>query len=190
MAWASGERHFFVFYPRLLIGATWKRWTYHWVPVLICILFPAIWYLILVVMPPNCVNEWYFDQVACGVPCFNSVIDSIYGVLDLALNIFLPLAVIIISNLALITRVIYEKISRRQVVNWRRHRKMAFQLWFISSLYLTGWMPFSITNIVQRTVSPSFMVDQLGTILFFIYFVPLLFPFVCLGAFPEIIRSI
>lgn len=190
MAWASGERHLFVFYPRLLLGASWKKWIYHFVPLGICILFPAVWYLVLVVISSNCVNKWYFDQVICGVPCFSSVSDGIYGVFDLVFNIVLPLVIIIVCNMTLIVRVVYEKISRRQVVNWRRHRRMAFQLWFISSLYLIGWMPFTITNIIQRTFAPSFMLNELGTIYFFVYFIPLFFPYVCLGALPEIVFRI
>ncbi len=85
---------------------------------------------------------------------------------------------------------IYEKISRHQVVHWRRHYKMAFQLWFISSLYLACWLPLALTQLIRITAMSSFMIDQRETIVFLVYFIPLLLPVVCLGVFPEIINSI
>jgi hypothetical protein len=190
MAWASIERHFFVFHPRLLGGARWKKWTYHFGPILFCILWPSLWHLALVVIIPDCVNVWNFDQVICGIPCYQSANGGIYGILDLVFNIAIPLGIIIVSNLALITRVIYEKISRHQVVHWRRHYKMAFRLWFISSLYLACWLPLTLTQLIRITFMSSFMIDQRETIVFLVYFIPLLLPVVCLGVFPEIIKSI
>jgi hypothetical protein len=82
------------------------------------------------------------------------------------------------------------RISRHQVVNWRRHRKMAFQLWLISSLYLAGWVPLTIVLVIRIIALPSFLDDQLATMIYTINFIPLLLPFICLGVFPEIIKSI
>jgi hypothetical protein len=190
MAWTSIERHFFVFHPRLLVGAQWKKWTYHFGPIIFCILWPSLWYLALVVVTPDCDNVWDFDQVICGIPCFEITNNEIYGSLDLLFNIAIPLCIIIVANLALIARVIYETISRHQVIHWRRHCKMAFQLWFISSLYLAGWLPFALTQLIQITAIPSFMVDQLETIFSLVYFIPLLLPVVYLGVFPQIMKNI
>lgn len=189
MAWVSIERHFFVFYPRLLIGAQWKKWTYHFGPIVCCILWPSLWYIVFIVISPTCTKVWNFDQVICGVPCYSITNGGTYKILELIVNIVIPLMIIIISNLALITRVIYEKISRHQGVQWRRHRKMAFQLWFISSLYLFGRLPLTLTQLIRIIVMSSFFNDQLATIFFLVYFIPLLLPMVCLGVFPEIINS-
>jgi hypothetical protein len=189
MAWASIERHFFIFYPRLLLGAQWKKWAYHFIPILLSFVWPSLWYLALVVISPTCTKTWNFDEVICGVPCYSVTNGGTYKIWELIFNTVIPLLIIIFANLALVTRVIYEKISRHQDVQWHRHRKMAFQLWFISSLYLTGWLPLTLTQLIRITVNSSFFNDQLATIFFLVYLIPLLLPIVCLGVFPEVLNS-
>ncbi|CAF1501061.1 unnamed protein product [Adineta steineri] len=51
--------------------------------------------------------------------------------------------------------------SRQQAINWKRHRKMVSQLWIVSSLYLGFWLPSTITLLIEITILPSFMIDQL-----------------------------
>ncbi len=134
-AWASIERHFFIFHPTFMLGAPWKKWMFHLGPIILCILCPALWYMVLVVISPMCTSVWDFDSVICSLPCYETTDDGIYGIIDTILAIVIPLIALILANMILIVRVIYMRISRHQVVNWRRHRKMAFQLWLISSLY-------------------------------------------------------
>ena len=190
MAWASVERYFFIFYPRFLLGGWWKKWLYHIVPIVLCILFPSAWYLSVSVISPDCVNTWDFDQVICGIPCFTTVHGGVLGVLHLLLNIMIPILIVVTANIALITRVIGERIARNQSVRWYRHRKMAFQLWFVSSLYMTGWLPLTFTGLVQFTGHPKFMLEHLSTIYFSLYFVPLFLPVVCLCLFPDVIKLV
>jgi hypothetical protein len=42
MAWASVERHFFIFHSRFLLGAWWKKCLYHVILILICLLWPSL----------------------------------------------------------------------------------------------------------------------------------------------------
>ncbi|CAF1198631.1 unnamed protein product [Adineta ricciae] len=188
MAWASIERYFFIFYPRFLLGEWWKKWCFHFIPIYLCILWPSSWYFAVSVISPGCVNVWQFDQVICGVPCFTMIYGGILGVLHLLLNIMIPIFVIVATNIALISRVICEKFARRQIVNWPRQRRMAFQLWFVSSLYMTGWLPLTFTGLVQFTGRPTFMMEHLSNIYFALYFVPLLLPIVCLCLFPDVVK--
>jgi len=67
---------------------------------------------------------------------------------------------------------------------------MILQLWIVSSLYLGFWLPVVITELIQITVLPSFMIDQLETMLFFIYFIPLFLPMICLSTLPELMKKI
>jgi hypothetical protein len=83
-----------------------------------------------------CTNVWDFNYVICGLPCYQSTDNGIYGIVDTVIMIVIPLSALVLANIVLIAR---------QVVNWRRHRKMAFQLWLISSLYLAVWLPLIIT---------------------------------------------
>jgi hypothetical protein len=80
--------------------------------------------------------------------------------------------------------------SRHRVINWRRHRKMVLQLWIVSSLYMAFWLPMTITQLIQITVMPSFMIDQLETILYVVYFIPIFLPMICLSALPELVKII
>jgi hypothetical protein len=191
MAWASIERHFFIFYPRFMLGALWKKWMYHIIPIILCILWPTLWYLVLIVFSPNCTNIWDFEYIACGgLPCYTTVDDGIYGILDAIFKIVIPLSLILLANIVLIIRVVYEKVSRRQVVHWGRHRKMVLQLWCISTLYLGVWLPVAVVLLIRLIALPTFLDDQIGTLIYTTNFVPLLLPFVCLGIFPKIPKTI
>ncbi|CAF1524639.1 unnamed protein product, partial [Adineta steineri] len=60
----------------------------------------------------------------------------------------------------------------------------------ISSLYIGFWLPDIITVLVQITILPSFMDQQLETMEFVVYFIPLLLPMVCLTALPELMKKL
>jgi hypothetical protein len=99
-----------------------------------------------------------------------AIIMIFLGVIHLLTNVLIPICIIVITNTTLIIRVIRERMSRNQVVGWHCHRKMTFQLWLLSSLYMT---------------KPTFMKDEVSTLYFIFYFVPLLLPTVCLCVFSE-----
>ncbi|UJR17866.1 hypothetical protein I4U23_004765 [Adineta vaga] len=166
-----------------------EKWIFHFIPILLCMLWPGSWHFAVIVISPDCVNVWDFNQVICGNPCFQTVHGGILGVLHLVLNIMIPIIIIVTTNITLISRVIYEKLARHQAVTWRRHRRMAFQLWFVSSLYMIGWLPLTLIGFVRFTGYPGFMYEHLSTIYFLLYFVPLLLPIVCLCVFPNAIKS-
>jgi hypothetical protein len=190
IAWASTERHLLIFHATFLLGGSWRKWMFHIIPITCCTLFASLWYIALVVISPECTNTWDFGYIVCGLPCYISTGDGTYGIVDTLITIVIPLGILLLANMTLIIRVIYERISRQQNVNWRRHRKMAFQLWFISSLYVAGWLPLAITLMIRIIANPSFLDNQLADMIYTLNFIPLLLPFVCLGAFPEIINSI
>jgi hypothetical protein len=104
--------------------------------------------------------------------------------------VIIPLSLLILANITLIIRIIYQKISRNQAVHWGRHRKMAFQLWSISSLYLILWIPTATVVFIQLVGVPSFLSDQFPILIFISNSIPVLLPFVCLGVFPEILKSV
>jgi hypothetical protein len=189
MAWASIERHFFIFYPTFMARA-WKKWIYHIIPIAFCILFPSLWYIALVIITPNCTNIWDFNYNNCGVPCYTTADKGIYTILDTVLTMIIPLSLLISANITLIVRVVYKKISRHQVVHWGRHRKMAFQLWCISLLYLGPWVPSATTVLLELVGVPSYLNNVLPKMIFMCNCIPLLLPFVFLCVFPEIPKTI
>ncbi|UJR09049.1 hypothetical protein I4U23_013297 [Adineta vaga] len=189
MTWASIERHFFVFHSHTIMRVQWKVWILHIIPVILCFTWVLTFHFILIVISPFCINTWNFEVVRCGSPCVFTIENPLYGLIEFVANIAFPLAVLCLANISLIIRVIYQKISHNQIIHWRRHRKMTFQLWMISSVYLAFWLPFTLSQIIRITVMPTFFLDQYDTILFIIYFIPLLLPIVCLNTYPELLRK-
>jgi hypothetical protein len=188
MAWISIERHLLIFRPPAMFEVSWNKWIFHFIPIILCLIWTPIFYLVIVVISPFCTTVWDFDFVNCGTPCY--FFANFFGQFDFIFNIAVPNVIIMLANVTLIIRVIYQKISRHQAVNWRRHRKMVLQLWIVSSLYMAFWLPMTITQLIQITVMPSFMIDQLETILFVVYFIPLLLPIICLSTQPELVKKI
>lgn len=187
MASISIERHVLIFHPQGAFQTPWRKWLFHYIPIIACVAWPPLFYLLIVVISPLCSTEWTYLEFNCGVPCYFTV--YFVGQFDFLFNIVAPLGLIIVANVLLVIRVIYQKISRHQPVNWRRQRKMTVQLWTISSLYLAFWLPITIVQLIQLTAIPTFMLDQVTTLLFCIYFVPLLLPMVCLSTLPDLVKK-
>ncbi|UJR07476.1 hypothetical protein I4U23_011765 [Adineta vaga] len=188
MAWISIERHLIVFHSQRIFQRRWKRWLFHFIPILFCLLWSPIFFFILIVISPLCTNQWDYNFLSCGAPCYYGVM--IVGQFDFCFNIVIPNVIIMLANVTLIIRVIYQKLSRQQVIHWRRHRKMVLQLWIISSLYMAFWLPVSITILIQITIDPSFMIDSLSTMQFFTYLIPLLLPMICLSTLSDLTKKI
>ncbi|CAF3600617.1 unnamed protein product [Rotaria sordida] len=125
----------------------------------------------------------------CSVPCY---LTTYWGVFDLLFNVIFPVCTIVIANLALIARVIYQKsiVVRRTRIDWRRQRKMTLQLGIISTLYLVIWLPVGIGLLGQIYISSTFFLDQIDIFSFLTYLVPLLLPFVCLISMPGLMKKL
>ncbi|UJR17799.1 hypothetical protein I4U23_004698 [Adineta vaga] len=188
MAWISIERHLLVFHSHTLFQLRWKKWLFHFIPIVFCLLWAPLFFFVFVVISPFCTTVWNFNLLLCGFPCYFR--EKILNQFDFIFNLFLPVFTIMLANITLVTRVIYQKISRQQIVHWQRHRKMVLQLWIVSSLYMGLWLPLTITLFVEMTTLPLFMVDRLQEMQFAPYFVSLLLPMICLSTQPELITKI
>ncbi|CAF0942170.1 unnamed protein product [Adineta steineri] len=187
-AWISVERHLLIFHAHRVFRKRWKKWIFHFIPIVFCLIWAPVFYFVIVVISPWCTNLWDFNRILCGFPCY-------YGIEALNQFVFLfaiilPIVTIILANITLVIRVIYQKMSRQQGVNWRRHRKMVLQLLIISSFHLAIWLPLVSTLLIEMTVQPSFMINQLETMQFAPYFIPLFLPMICLSSQPELISKI
>lgn len=188
MAWISIERHILIFHPHAMIHVAWKKYVFHFIPIIFCLIWPPIFFFAVVVVNPQCSNGWDFNLLTCGIPCYFTI--DILVQFDFIFDIVFPVTIIAFANVTLNIRVIYQKISRHQIINWRRHRKMVIQLWIISSLYIAFWAPTTITQLIQMTVMPSFMSTQLEAMQFVIYLISLLLPMICLSTLPELMNKI
>ncbi|CAF1350902.1 unnamed protein product [Adineta steineri] len=188
MAWISIERYILIFYPHAISQLSWKKWVLHFLPISFCLSWAPIFFFVIVVISPLCINVWDFTLLYCGNPCYYTV--NILVQFDFIFDIVFPITIIMVANMILVIRVTYQKISRRQAINWRSHRKMVLQLWIVSSFYLAFWLPSTITLLIQMTALPSFMIDQLEAMLFLIDLIPLFLPMVCLSTLPDLTKKL
>lgn len=188
MTWISIQRHVFIFWPHAMVQNRLKKWLFHFLPIILTLMWTPLFYFVVIVISPHCSTTWDMTLFNCGYVCFLTA--NYLGPFDVICNCTVPIVVIMFANITLVIRVIRQKMSRQQGINWRRHRKMVVQLWLVSSLYMAFWMPLAITQFIQITVMPTFMADQLDTILFLTYFIPLLLPMICLGTLPELVKKI
>jgi hypothetical protein len=186
MAWGSIERHILVFHHHLLRTRRQKL-IVHYFPLLIISIYLFGFYIGVIVFPP-CQNTFDFEALACGLsPCYNDI--AYLSTWDYLFNGIVCASIETICSVALLVRVLWQKRRARQPVNWRKHRKMAFQLLSISCLTLTIVIPQSLIVIVGHLggeASANFGAD-VDPYLFFLYtFVVFLMPFICLGSLPEL----
>lgn len=189
MTWISIERHLLVFHSNFIRAMRpWQRWCFRVAPLIICLLWRPIFLLIAVVVSPMCTNVWNFSSLLCGFPCY---LKTHLGTYYVIVETIIPVWTILIANIALVARVIIQQLSgiHRNRMDWRRQRKMVVQLGVFSTLYLSIWLPLSIVQLGEALFSSTFPFYIIDTVNFLIYIVPLLLPFACLVAKPEISRK-
>jgi len=71
-------------------------------------------------------------------------------------------------------------------MNWRKYRKMIFQVISILSLYLSISFSLSIIYIIHMISFFDWTVAPLECLSFFSYFIPFFLPLICLTSLPEI----
>jgi hypothetical protein len=187
---ASVQRHI------LILNAHWLhfnrvRVVCHYIPLIICVLYPPIFYLIVIYFYP-CENSMDEYIQYCAVPCYS--LDIVLFNIDWTMNTMIPICILIIANIGLVNRVIrsLRKFHRRQSLVWKRQRKLTLELLIISSLYAIGWGPSTILAVIQQLYLPNVTngIPILSYLDYFSYFVCPLQPFICLTILPELVRLI
>ncbi|CAF4352496.1 unnamed protein product, partial [Rotaria magnacalcarata] len=134
MAWISIERHLFIFSWNLMHRVSrLQRWFIHFAPLIICSVWCPIFYFFAIIVSPMCANTWIFYSLLCGLPCY---LTTNLGYYDLIFNTIMPVLFILIANVALVIRVVKQKLSRKhfepllniriivwQVIGTNNHRK-------------------------------------------------------------------
>ena len=187
-ATASIQRHILIF------NAQWLhfnrvRFLFHYIPLIICILYPSIFYLIVIYIYP-CEN--YIDEYIqyCAEPCYS--LNVVLFNIDRLINTLVPLCVIMIANIYLVYRVIrsLKKYHRRKSLVWKRQRKLALDLLIISLLYTIGWRPSTILAVLEQFFLPNLSdaIPALNYFYYLSYFVCPLQLIVCLTVLPELVN--
>lgn len=182
LAWTSFERHILIFHSNL-IATKRRRIFIHYLPLILILIYLIIFYIYTIFFPP-CENEYDFTLPTCGAyPCYFDV--SYLAMWYFIVHGIIPTLLIVLFNVVLLARVLWQK--RHHPRNWKKCRRMTFQLLSISALYLSLNLPLMITFIVQIAGYPEWGVQAQHYLYFFTELIQYLLPFVCLTCLPNIL---
>ena len=153
LLWTSIERYLFIFHGNIF-NTSKRRFYFHYFPLILIIIYLTIFYTIVIFFI-RC-DQFYFDIVLCGLPCYTSrLIISLY---DNFLHNWIPLIVNVYLNLLLSIRVfIRPRVGLQQNAQRRKHRRMVFQLLMISILHILCVLPYGLIIFVQVVINlPEF----------------------------------
>ncbi|CAM4848742.1 unnamed protein product [Rotaria magnacalcarata] len=184
MGWMAFERHIIVFHERLLATRK-RRIIIHYIPISIIILYYVIYYMYVLMFYP-CENSYDYTSVYCGYSvCYTNNINL--KTWDTIVNNVIPPLLEPLMTLSFLFRVIWHKHRSHQPMHWRKHRKMAIQLFALSIPNFFINFPVDVLLIAQLCGIPSNLGDNMLAYFYFLsYFVIFIFSFICLVSFIDI----
>jgi hypothetical protein len=184
MAWASIERHILIFYPNWF-GTRRKCFFFHYLPLAACLLYPLIFYFVILIIIP-CNVPYNYSRKQCNrVLCFSHI--SWIGLWDSIGNYMMPAFLTVVFSIALGVRVLYSRYRIQRRIDWRNYKKLTLQLLPISLLYMAIQLPPMImyaayTGGLNRNVGADYYFDAFA----FTYWTILFTPFACLVSVPDL----
>ncbi|CAF0952949.1 unnamed protein product [Adineta steineri] len=163
MAWASIERHILIFYSTWFATAR-KRFFFHYLPLIICIVWPLIFCCVTLLILPCNIPFSYSNKQCARYSCIFAI--GWIALMDSIFHYILPTFIVVIFSVVLLVRVIYQKYQIHQRVEWRNYKRMAFQLLPISALYFCISFPTMILYAaysagVPRTVAADYFLNSI-----------------------------
>ena len=117
MAWASIERHILIFYPNWF-GTRRKRLYFHYLPLVVCILYPAIFYFLIIIALP-CDAPFNYTYRDCGrYACVTNV--SWIALWDSIGHYIMPAFITVIFSVILFVRIFYRRHRARRRIDWKK----------------------------------------------------------------------
>ncbi|CAF1319528.1 unnamed protein product [Rotaria sp. Silwood1] len=190
MLWISIERHILIFHQRQWLDTERKRYFVHYLPLILIFGYLTAFYIYGGFIYP-CENNFDYHVVLCGSLCF-AFADPVLGLYDQFVNSLIPILLIVIVNLGLWIRIVWQKYYRvRQAMEWRQHRKMIVQFVPVAVLYMSGYLTYGFLQCYHMIHGPTDLSTFIQQVYFFhlFYLVGLLHPFVCLIGMPEVYRK-
>ena len=184
MAWASIERYILIFYPNVL-GTKTKRFLFHYLPLIICVVYPTIFYFIVFIILP-CDRPFYYRAPLCArYLCLSQY--SWLALWDSFFHFLLPAFIIGIFGITLFLRVLFTRYRVHRRIDWKKYRKLTLQLLPISIVYMALKCPpmimFAVyTAGVDLGVGGKYFVDSI----FFSYWSILFTPFASVISLPNL----
>jgi hypothetical protein len=183
MAFASIERNWLIFHPWMIRGRI-RKICLHYGPLLFCLIYPPLFYFGAIFLH-RCEPFFDYTQLLCIWPCyFNSIR---WSVADIYVNNLTTTCLIPIFCSIIYIRVFIQKRAMKQkAFQWRRDKKMIFQLWAVSSLYLAMWMPLQLLSMINTYLDPTFLLQPQIDFLFLMpYMIHFLYPFIVMLTYPQ-----
>ena len=187
-AWATIERHILIFHSHLL-STRIKRLFVYYLPLLIIPTYCVIYYS-FVIFSVNCQNIDPRSVSPSFYPCAFLDNSTLY-LYETVCHEIVPVFLVVIANVFLLIRVIWQKYRIHQEVRWRQHRRMTIQVLSISFLYLLFPMPYFfvvLLGLVGVSISGIAPVIELFGIL--LYYVAILYPVICFFSMSEVQKVI
>lgn len=188
MAWTAIERHIFIFNDQWMRTKR-GRFFAHYLPLIVILSYLFIFYTYAFFIYP-CENTYdYYLPVCNAYPCYQD--GPIIGTWDFFVNNILPGLLVAFVSMALLIRVIRKRQRLSQGNQWRKYRKMAIQLFSISTLNIIFILPLNLLSLAYLCGLPSDYGVQIELYFYFAgYFLIFFIPFVCLASMPELLKMI
>ncbi|CAF1150964.1 unnamed protein product [Adineta steineri] len=184
VAWASIERHILIFHPNLVRTKT-KRFFLHYLPLVICMMYPAVFYFAIFFIVP-CPITMNYEIVGCGYYSCVFFYPSL-ALCNIVVNFLLSPFIIVIFSAALIIRVVASKFRARQRIHWRNYRNMAIPLLSISLVYIILYCPpMLLYTAYLAGLSQNIAADYYSVTSSFNYFAITFTPITCALSLPEL----
>jgi hypothetical protein len=147
MAIIAIQRHTLVFHERIL-NTRIKRFTLYYVPLLFCVFYTIIIYLILIVFYPCDGTQWTYTANVCSFANCHLLYIKTLATFDWIAHNCISTLFIILANIFIMLRVVNQKCRHYQRITWRKQRCITLQLLSISILFLIAWLPSLIIAFV------------------------------------------
>jgi len=183
MGFASLERNWLIFHPKV-VQSKGGRFLFHYCPLVFCIVYPPIFYIGAMFIY-QCDPTYDYTQLLCTWPCY--FYNQQWANIDLFFNNYTPLFSIPVFCTIIYVRIfIQRRHMRQQRFKWRRDKKLVLQLWILSSLYLSMWMPIQLTGLINLYWLPTFLLQaQIDYMYLFPYLIHIVYPYIVLLSFHD-----
>ncbi len=183
-AWASIERHILIFYPNWF-GSRKKCFFFHYIPLAVCLLYPATFYIVNLIIIP-CDVPFNYHYTDCGrYSCISNI--SWLALWDSIGHYIMPVFTTVIFSVVLFVRVLYSRYRTRRRIDWRNYRKLTLQLLPISVLCIALQFPPMIMYAAYSaglswSTGSNYYYDASN----FTYWVILFTPYACVVSLPDL----
>ncbi len=188
MTWLAIERHILIFNDGW-VSTRRGRFLAHYLPLILILTYIILFYVIAIFFIP-CQNTYDYSVPICGdSPCYENY--GILGMWEFIVNTSVPILLENIFSIGLVVRVLLQKRRLRQSPQWRKYRRMTFQLFLVSGLNVTVNLPGYLIPLAHLCGLPAKYGAQVERYFFFLgYWVIFLFPFASLCQYPELRKTI